>query len=126
MIVAIAANTTSKLPIHNIFAAMSTIKRKALESKLNRRVRARRDESEEVVEASEDEAAPPSEEGASGSEDENASGDENQSGDESVRACSSARKVITNAIGRAIRRGPNRNPKTTPSLTKLELSPSAH
>ena len=96
---------------------MSTVKRKALESKLNRRVRARRDESE---------SAPPSEEGASGSEDENASGDENQSGDENVGACFSARKFITNVFGRAIRRGPNRNPKTTPSLTKLKLSPSAH
>lgn len=118
---------TRKLSIHNIFAAMSSVKRKALESKLNRRVRARRDESEELVEESENESAPPSEEGASGSEDEeNASGDERRSDDENVRARSSARKFITNVIGRAIIGGPNPNPKTTPSLTKLELSPSAH
>lgn len=118
---------TRKLNIHNIFAAMSSVKRKALESKLNRRVRARRVESEELVEESENESAPPSEEGASGSEDEgNASGDESRSGDEDVRACSSARNLITNVIVRAIRRGPNPHPKTTPSLTKLEPSPSAH
>lgn len=87
MSVAIAANATRKLAIHNIFGAMSSVKRKALESKLNRRVRARRDESEELVEESENESAPPSEEGASGSEDEEyASGDESGSGEENVRS----------------------------------------
>ena len=67
---------------------MSSVKRRALESKLNRRVRARRDESEELVEESENESAPPSEKGASGSgseDEENASGDETGSGEENVR-----------------------------------------
>ena len=78
-------DATSCLSINYIFAAMSLVKRKALESKLNRRVRARRDESEELAEASDNESAPPSEEGASGSEvDENASGAESGSEQEGV------------------------------------------
>ena len=66
---------------------MSSVKRKALELKLNRRVRARRDESEELVEESDNESAPPSEEGASSSEDvEDASEDENGSDQDAVGA----------------------------------------
>ena len=75
---------------------MSSVKRKALESKLNRRVRARRDESEELVEESDNESAPPSEEGASGSEDEKASGDESGSAQEGVSIMACILEKVTN------------------------------
>lgn len=104
---------------------MSSVKRKALESKLNRRVRARRDESEELVEESDNDSASPSEEGASRTEDdENATGDESGSEQQAVSFIRLVTKTMSLTSSRAMRKGLNQ--MTIQSQTKQEPSPLAH
>lgn len=87
----------SKQHQHNyqqITIVMSSVKRKALESTLQRRVRARRDDIDEVVEESSDGSAPSEEEmGASGSE--NGSEDESFSNEGQV---SKSSLILTDTI----------------------------